>query len=51
MKKVAFLTDVICDKCKQPIRSELPHGGYVECFKNKYGNIYCMRCKEGKNKN
>lgn len=47
MKKTGALTDVKCDGCDQPIRSELPHGGYVEYYEDDEGKVYCETCSKG----
>ena len=43
MKKQGSLVDLRCDKCKEPIRSKLPHAGDVDYYEHE-GEVYCKPC-------
>ena len=45
MKKCGSLVDLVCDECKQPIRSTLPHAGDVDYYEDN-GKVYCESCSK-----
>jgi hypothetical protein len=45
MKKRGSLVDLVCDECKEPIRSVLPHGGDVNYYEHE-GRVYCESCSK-----